>query len=266
MKKNLFIPGLILVTFIQSCTTNNKTAFDIIQNTIAAIDTIETIYYKQDMVRTNPGKINDTIFRYREMYFKRLPGDSIVGVKGHWYMYVDDKTNIIFEDIYDGSRLIRKNNRDSVVKVYDLLKYPEYKRKHFWGHNTLFGMQYELRQILDIADSFSVERLNDTVFMDKDCFQILIVLENKITMPGFETRLEESNGSVSKTLYVIDKKTNYPIRMKGENYSTQSPEQRFFIDQEYYDIEFNPKIDEDFMFNTSIDTIEVSEIKEMKPY
>ncbi|MBN2214605.1 MAG: hypothetical protein JW723_10200 [Bacteroidales bacterium] len=99
---------LTVLFFVNSC-ENDETAIEILQKTINTIDTIGTIYYKQDMARTNPQKVNDTIFQYREMYFKRLIGDSIVGVKGHWYMYVNDKINVIFEDIYDGNKLIRKN-------------------------------------------------------------------------------------------------------------------------------------------------------------
>ncbi len=93
------------------------------------------------MSRTNPRDINDTIFRYREMYFKRLITDSIVGVKGRWKMYINDKENVIYEDIYDGNRLIRKNNGDSAARIYDLVKYPDSKKDHFWSHNTLYGMQ-----------------------------------------------------------------------------------------------------------------------------
>ena len=60
-----------------------NTAQDILQRAISTIDTIETIYFKQEMVRTNPRNLNDTIHNFREMYFKRLISDSIVGVKGH---------------------------------------------------------------------------------------------------------------------------------------------------------------------------------------
>ena len=88
---------------LTSCNTK-ESASDIIQKTINTIDTIRTIYYKQDMVRTNPQFINDTLFRFREMYFKRLLSDSIVGVKGHWYMYVNDRENVVYEDIYDGNK------------------------------------------------------------------------------------------------------------------------------------------------------------------
>jgi hypothetical protein len=67
------------MNIITAC-IEKETASDIIQKTVNSIDTIETVYFKQDMSRTNPQNINDTIFRYREMYFKRLITDSIVGV------------------------------------------------------------------------------------------------------------------------------------------------------------------------------------------
>ncbi len=256
-----FLTSLIILT---SC-NEKETASEILQKTVNAIDTIETVYFKQDMSRTNPQNINDTIFRYREMYFKRLITDSIVGVKGHWYMYVNDKENVIFEDIYDGNRLIRKNNRDSAAIIYDLVEYPEFKKKHFWGHNTLYGMQYEFKFILDNTDSYTLERLNDTTIGRKDCYQISVQLENKITMPGFAIELENNEGSISKNYYFIDKKTNYPIRMIGESYSADNPEKKFFIDQMYYDIKYNLIIDENVQFNTSSESIKGFENKEMKP-
>jgi len=262
--KNYLIIYLGLVIVLISC-NKTETASVILQKTINTIDTVETIYYKQDMGRTNPRNINDTIFRYREMYFKRLISDSIVGVKGHWYMYVNDKENVIYEDIFDGNRLIRKNNQDSVARIYDLVKFPDIKRKHFWSHNTLYGMQYEFKYILDNTDSYSIKRFNDTIIDSKDCYQIVVRLENKITMPGFATELENYEGSISKNLYFIDKETYYPIRIKGENYSTDNPEQKMFIDQRYYAIEFNFSIDEDVVFNTSDESIIGFEKREMKP-
>jgi hypothetical protein len=180
-------------------------------------------------------------------------------------MYVNDKKNVFNEDIYDGNRLIRKNNQDSTVRIYDLNKYPVFKRKHFWSHNTLYGMQFEFKFMQDNADSYSIERLNDTIINSKNCYQIIVVLENKMTMPGFAIKLEDNEGSISKTVYYIDNKTNYPIRMKGEFYSTDNPEQKMFIDQTYYDINFNLKINEDEQFNTTIESIEGYKIVEMKP-
>ena len=256
-----FLACMILAT---SC-NEKETASEILHKTINSIDTIETVYFKQDMSRTNPQNINDVIFRYREMYFKRLITDSIVGVKGHWYMYSDDKKNVIFEDIYNGNKLIRKNNLDSTVMIYDLVKYPDFKKKHFWSHNTLYGMQYEFRYILDHTDLYSIERLDDTVIDNRDCYQIAVKLDNKMTMPGFETKIENNEGSRSITLYFIDKETDYPIRIKGENFSVDNPEQKIFIDQRYYDIKFNLIIDDNVQFNTSNESIAGYEKREMKP-
>ena len=264
MKGNrIFLIIIALIVFI-SC-NKSETAIDILSKTINTIDTIETIYYKQDMSRTDPRNANDTIQRYREMYFKRLISDSIVGVKGHWYMYIDDKENVTYEDIYDGDRLIRKNNRDSVARIYDLVKYPNFKKKPFWGHNTLYGMQYEFKYILKNLDSYSIGRLNDTIVDEKNCFQIQVSLEDKMTMPSFSIRLEDKKGNVSKTLYYIDNETYYPIKMRGESYSTDNPEQKFFIDQRYYGIKFNLIINENAEFNTSDESIVGFEKREMKP-
>ena len=130
------------------------------------MDRTETIYYKQDMVRTNPRNINETIFRYRDMYFKRLISDSIVGGKGHWYMYGNDNEKVI----------------------YDFVKFPEYERRHFWSHNTPYGMRYEFMYMLDNSDLYLIERLNDTIIGSKDCYRIKVQLENKMTMPGFEIK------------------------------------------------------------------------------
>ena len=86
-----------------------------------------------------------------------------------------------------------------------------------------------------------------------------------MTMPGFATMLEDSEGSVSRTLYFIDKETYYPIRIHGENYSTDNPEQKVFIDQIYYDIEFNLFIDDDVQFNTSNESLSGFEKEEIIP-
>ena len=264
MKINRAAYFAIILLILTSCNTK-ESASDIIQKTISTIDTIHTIYYKQDMVRTNPQFINDTIFRYREMYFKRLPSDSIVGVQGHWYMYVNDRENVVFEDIYDGNRLIRKNNQDSIVSIYDLDKYSEFKRKHFWSHNTLYGMQFEFKYMLNHLDSYTIERLNDTLVENRNCYQVLVILKNKMTLPGFATKLEDDEGSISETTYFIDKETNYPIKMKGVFYSTDHPEQKIFIDQTYYDIKFNLNINEEEQFNTSDESVEGYEKIEMEP-
>lgn len=264
MKINRIVYFAIILLIMTSC-NKRETASDIIQRTIHTIDTVETIYYKQDMARTNPQNSKDTILRYREMYFKRLISDSIVGVKGHWYMYVNDKENVVYEDIYDGSRLIRKNNKDSIVRIYDLDKYPDFKRKHFWSHNTLYGMQFEFKYMLNHIESYSIERLKDTIVENKNCYQVLVILKDKTTMPGFATKLEDNTGSISKTTYFIDKETNYPIKMNAEFYSANNPEQKVFMYQTYYGIRFNLYINEAECFNTANKSIEGYQKIEMKP-
>jgi hypothetical protein len=84
-------------------------------------------------------------------------------------------------------------------------------------------------------------------------------------MPGFATKLEENEGSISKTLYFIDKETFYPIKTKGESYSIEDPNKKMFVDQRYYDIEFNLKINEDEQFNTSDESLAGFEKTEIIP-
>lgn len=265
MKGNRILLILMVAMIVFVSCQKSETAIDIMTKTINTIDTIRTIYYKQDMSRTNPRNTSETIKRYREMYFTRLISDSIVGVKGHWYMYVNDKENVIYEDVYDGDRLIRKSNRDSVARIFDLVKYPDFRKNLRWGHNTLYGMQYEFKYFLNNLDSYTIDRLNDTILNEKNCFQILVGLEDKISMPSFGARLEDKQGNISKTLYFIDKETYYPIQMRGESYSKDTPNQSFFIEQRYYDIKFNLIINENIQFNTTDKSIVGFEKKEMKP-
>ena len=84
-------------------------------------------------------------------------------------------------------------------------------------------------------------------------------------MPGFATELEDDEGSISETLYFIDKEMYYPRRIKGESYSIDKPEQKVFIEQRYYDIEFNLTIDEHDQFNTTNESIKGYKKVEMKP-
>jgi hypothetical protein len=101
--------------------------------------------------------------------------------------------------------------------------------------------------------------------MGQECFQIIVTLEDKTTMPNYRIKLEDNKGSVSKTTYYINKETYYPIKMRGESYSTDTLTQSIFIDQKYYDIEFNPEINETLEFNTSQESIVGYEAIEMRP-
>lgn len=264
MKVNHITYTIVLLALLSSC-SREETAPEILINTINAIDTIETICYKQDMTRSNPRDPDDTIFSYREMYFQRLVTDSIVGVKGHWYMYDNTKREVIYEDIYDGCRLIRRNNKDSLARIYDLQEFPEFKSRHFWSHKTPYGMQFEFKYILGKPGPYTIDRLHDTIIDKRACYQVCIRLEDNFSMPGFAIRPEYSEGSISYTTYYVDMETYYPIGMKGVSYSVQNPGEKSFIEQRYYDINFNTWIDEQAMFDTSEESVTGFEILEIKP-
>lgn len=266
---NILHPGGVLAIIaaiigFASCQVE-ESAGEILNKAIQSIDTVQTITFKQDMTRSDPTHPEKQLFRYREMVFTRLPGDSIVGVKGHWYMYVDDREHPTYEDIYDGDRLVRKNNRDSLITVYDLAKYPAFKNTRFWGHNTFFAMQFALRNVLGNPDLFLIARLEDTVYRGTRCYQVLIVLENKTTQPGFSAVLEDSPGSVSETRFLIDKTNYFPVRMRNDYFQGDYPGQAFFIDQTYYDILFNRDIDAALYFNTSLEKFSGYVVREKKP-
>lgn len=264
MKINISLLLFAIILIITSCKLV-ETPTKVIQKTIDNIDTLETVYYKQSMLRTNPRNLDETISRYREIYFQKLSTDSIVGTKGHWYMYIDDKENVIYEDIYDGNRLIRKNNRDSIATVYDLIKYPEIKENHFWSHNTPFSMQYMLKYVLKNTEYYKIEKLNDTIIQGTDCYQIKILVENKETMPGYETELIDSEGSVSTTFLYINKLNYFTLGVRFETYSTDNPENIYFTDQTYYDLKFNFDMDTVKLFNTSVNILDGYDIEEIKP-
>jgi hypothetical protein len=53
--------------------------------------------------------------------------------------------------------------------------------------------------------------------------------------------------------------------MKGVRYSANSPGLRMFIDQKYYDIKFNLKLDDAVYFDNSEESLKGFEIKKMRP-
>ena len=255
---------LLAILFLRPFNTS-ESPLEIIRGTIEYIETLQTISYKQDMIRTNPQNISEIISRYREMYFERLKEDSLVGVKGHWYMYVDDKENVIYEDIYDGNKLIRKNNRNRTAIIYDFLKYPLFRERQFWSHNTPFSMQYMFSSILKNKNIYKIKRLDDVVINNIDCFHIMIRLEDKESMPGYSYNPVDKEGSVSITEIFIDKKNYFPIRMRMENYTKANPGQIFFTDQIYYDIKFNIKLNAKELFDTSSNILDGYDINEIEP-
>jgi len=237
----------------------------IIKNTIASIDTLESVSYKQQMQRTNPNGSNDTIFRYRRMCFKRLIEDSIVGVKGHWWMYGNDTLTLYYEDIYDGEKLVRIDHEDRLARVYDLEKYPSFKTYNFWGHNTPFALQYEMKFVLANTDSYILSRLSDTVILGTHCYQIQWKLEDKESMPGFWAELKDDYGNLFTTTLVIDKDTYFPIHMKSVGRHASNPAFGMLLDQQYFDLDFNFNVIDSIAFNTSQKSLQQYEVLEMHP-
>jgi hypothetical protein len=256
----IFLSALLIVT---SC-SSKQSAQHILQTSIASCDTLRSISYQQLMARTNPQTALDTIFRYREMYFERLQADSLVGVKGHWYMYVDDKETVVYEDIYDGNTLLRINHRDSLLRLYKLLKYPVFKEQHFWGHQTPFSLQYEMRFMLKHAEAYTCRRMNDTLIDGTACFQVQVFLHDYTSMPGFAAKLEPAEGHISEFLFVIDQQNYLPVRMKTVTYSTEQPDQKVFLDQHYRGLRYNFAADSG-SFNTTTDRFKGYSITEMIP-
>jgi len=85
-------------------------------------------------------------------------------------------------------------------------------------------------------------------------------------MPGFGMKLQDREGSISETLFTFDKQTCYPVRMKEVGYSIDSPEEKIFIDQRYYDLDFNLNIEDTVCFNTSTASLMGFEIIDMQPF
>jgi outer membrane lipoprotein-sorting protein len=249
----------LLLLFI-SC-NQARDPIKIIQNTISSIDTINTIYYQQTQLRGATENIEDVKQKERTFYYGRLKFDSIIGAKAHIYYY--DSTYIFLEDIYDGNKLIRKLNRDSSARVYDLLKYPDLKKKPFWGKTTPYVIQYLLKYAIENKERYIFELENDIIINGKNCYCLKTILEKKALMPGFFKYTTDTN-RVETMILFIDKLSYYPQRMRMEVYFIDNPGNVYFTDNTFYNIKFNPEFN-DSLFITSDEVITGFEINEIKP-
>jgi outer membrane lipoprotein-sorting protein len=245
---------------ISSCNQKEKELL-ILQNTIASIDTIKTIYYSQKQLIGNTQDSAQVIEKYRQFYYKELPEDSIVGAKAHIYFY--DEDFVFLEDIYDGDCLIRKHNRDSAARIYDLLKYPELKKKPFWGKTSPYVIRYMLQYAIQHEDSYTFELGNDTLLGEIDCYCVKTVLNGKALMPGFYQFQTDSNRVETMTLF-IDKSNYYPQRVRLEVYFKDDKDKIYFTDNSFYNLEFNPVLS-DSLFNTNRAIVKGFRINEIKP-
>lgn len=236
----------------------------IIQKTISSIDTISSISYNQHLVRTNPQNTDEIIERDRSFLYKKLPNDSITGAKAHIYYYSEGIT--VFEDIYDGNFLIRKNNYDSTASFYDLIKYPEFKKSdRFWRKNTPYTVQALLDFTINNQDEYEIKLLNDTIIENTECFCVQTILEDKSTMPGFNNDFTENIGIVETSYFYINKNNYFPIKLRFELYDKDDPEKIYFTDHQFFDIIFNLEINDKIFsnFKKNFDNYSVQYIKQL---
>jgi hypothetical protein len=246
MKKILFI--IILNLFLLALFKTERDPVRIIQKTISSIDTIRSISYNQHLERTNPRNTDEIIERDRSFLYKKLPNDSITGAKTHIYYYSEGVT--VFEDIYDGNFLLRINNYDSTARFYDLVKHPEFKKSsRFWSKNSPYTVQAILSFTLKNKDIYKIELLNDTLIENIECYCVQTTLEDKSTMPCFNNNLKKYTKIVETSYFYINKNYFYPIKLRFELYDKDDPEKIYFSDHYFFDIIFNPEINNEIFSN-----------------
>ncbi len=255
----LFIQSLLSLLLI-SC-NHDKDPVIILQKTISSIDQINSIYYQQTQLRGNTENIENQVQKERTFYYERLLSDSIIGAKAHIYFF--DSTYVILEDIYNGNKLIRKHYRDSSARVYDLIKYPEFRKKPFWGKTTPYVIQYMLNYALENKDSYLFELGKDTIINEIDCYSVKTTLRKKALMPGFHKFENDSTRVETMTLF-IDKIGFYPQRIRMEVYFIDNADNVYFTDNTFHNMKFNLKLN-DSLFNTSDDVIKGFRITEIEP-
>ncbi|MEN8225094.1 MAG: hypothetical protein ABFS05_07005 [Bacteroidota bacterium] len=250
----------LLLVFITSC-NKEIVPIEVMQKTISSIDTINTIHYQQTQFIGNTGNAENVAQKERSFYFERLKPDSIIGAKAHIYYY--DRSYIFLEDIYDGSKLIRKLNRDSSARVYDLLKYPDLTKKPFWGKTTPYVIQYMLNYAIENKEYYSFSLGEDTIIRGNACYCLKTILEKKALMPGFYEFAIDTN-RVETMILFIDKLNYYPQRIRMEVYFIDNPENVYFTDNTFYNIKFNLELN-DSLFNTSDKVVRGFRINKIKP-
>ena len=251
--------SLSLLLFV-SC-NQGKDPIKIIQSTINSIDTINTIYYQQTQIRGNVENVENVAHKERTFYYERLKPDSIIGAKAHIYFF--DSTYVFLEDIYDGNKLIRKHNRDSSARVYDLLKYPDLRKKPFWGKTTPYVIQYMLNYAIENKEFYSFELESDTIINERDCYYLKTVLKKKALMPGFH-KLESDSNRVETMVLFVDKLSYFPQKIRMEVYFIDNPKKVYFTDNTFYNTKFNLELN-DSLFNTSEKVIKGFRIEKIKP-
>lgn len=252
---------LVVASFLIFSCNQERDPIRIIQQTIQSIDTIHTISYDQLQLVGNTANSDQVKRKERKFFYERLRTDSIIGAKAHIYFF--DDSAVFLEDIYDGNRLIRKMNRDSAARIFDLLKYPVLKKKPFWGKTTPWVIQYMIGYAIENQDHYLFELGADTLINNRLCYRLKTVLVKKALMPGFHTFENDTNRMETMHLF-IDKLNFYPQRIRMEVYFIDQPAKVYFTDNTFYNIQFNMNLN-DSLFNTSDELLQGFKIEEMMP-
>ncbi len=256
-KQTLFY---IILLLLASC-HRDLAPVEIAEKTIKTVDTVSTVYYRQKQFRGNTANPENERQTERTFCYDRLITDSITGARAHICFY--DSVHVFGEDIYDGNRLIRKHNDDSTAIVYDLLKYPDLKKKPFWGKTSPYVIQYMLKYAIENKEHYQFVREADETVNGKDCYCLKTILEKKALMPGFYKYTVDTN-RVETMILFIDKESFYPQRMRMEVYFYDNPDDVYYVDNTFLNLKFNVKFS-DSLFNTSDEVIDGFEITEVKP-
>ncbi|MBI9053568.1 MAG: hypothetical protein JEY96_07100 [Bacteroidales bacterium] len=261
MKKILFI--IVLNIFLFVLCKKERDPIAIIQNTIQTIDTISSISYNQHLIKNNLQNIDSVVERDRACMFKKLSGDSITGAETHIYYYSGGVT--VFEDIYNGDFLIRKNHVENSALFYDLIKYPEIKNSNgFWRKNTPYTIQALLDFTLKNKNDFKIEILNDTIIDSNECFCIKTSLEDKNTSTTYNKYFTKKPGSIEESYFYINKKNYYPQKIRIEISEKKQPEKIIFTDYRFYDIIFNQQLNDE-LFSNQNENIKNFNIQNISP-
>jgi len=245
MKKILFI--IVLNIFLFVLCKKERDPIAIIQKTIQTIDTIHSISYNQHLVKNNLQNIDSVIERDRACIYEKLPGDSIIGAKAHIYYYSGGVT--VFEDIYNGNFLIRKNHVENSAQFYDFNKNPEYKKNNsFWRKNTPYTIQALLDFTLKNENDYKIEILNDTIIDTIACYCIKTSLQDKNTSTTFNKYFTKKPGSLEESFFYINKVNYYPQKIRVEISEKNQSEKILFTDYRFYDIIFNSNIKDSIFF------------------
>ena len=259
LRQNIFL--LSLLTFLIISCNQASGPIRIIQYTINSIDTINTISYNQSQSKGNSKNHENVKLTERAFYYERLISDSIIGAKAHIYFF--DTSYVFLEDIFDGNTLIRKLNRDSSARVFDLLKYPDLKKNPFWGKTSPYVIQYMIKYAIENQDYYMFELGQDKFVDGRECYTVKTILIKKALMPGFH-KFENDTNRMETMILFIDKLNYYPLRIRMEVYFIDNPDDIYFTENTFKNIKFNPDLNEN-LFNTSEEVIEGFRINEIKP-